>query len=41
MYVLCIIINYFLAFAYKLLKTDDVVALTLVWHFPFFTLAQG
>lgn len=31
MCVLCI--NYFLAFVYKLLKTDDTVALTLVWHF--------
>lgn len=31
MYVLCI--KYFLAFVYKLLKTDDTVALSMVWHF--------
>lgn len=31
--VLCIIITYFLAFTYKLLKTDDTVALTLAGIF--------
>lgn len=37
--VLCIIITYFLAFTYKLLKTDDTVALWLAFSSPY--LAPG